>query len=411
MDWVQHGILWHVYPLGALGAPIREGDDIESTSNLRDLTKWLDYAVELGASGVLLGPIFKSTSHGYDTLDQFKIDPRLGTDEDFTAFIGAAKKRGLKVVLDGVFSHVGEEDPRVVDALENGPDSQFGSLFDINWEAPGGPHPAVFEGHGSLVRLNHDDEGARAYSADVLNYWLDRGIDGWRLDAAYSVSTGFWKDVIGRVRERHPDAWFLGEVIHGDYGGFIEASGIDTLTQYMLWKAIWSSIKDKNLFELDWALKQHNELLAQFVPNTFVGNHDVTRIATQIGEEGALLALVIMMTIGGVPSIYYGDEQAYAGVKEERIGGDDDVRPKLPDTPAEFSPLGATMHAAHQQLIGIRRRNPWLFDAQTAAVELTNTAMVYESREHKGDRSLRVELNVEGVPRARVFENGSIWEF
>lgn len=410
MDWVRHAIFWHIYPLGAVGAPIR-GEKGESAPRLRKLTTWLDYAVDLGASAILLGPIFESTSHGYDTLDQFKIDPRLGTEEDFQMFMNAAKERGLKVVLDGVFSHVGEEDLRVKDALANGPDSEYGHLFDIDWDDPSGPHPAVFEGHGSLVRLNHSSEEARAYSAEVMNYWLDRGVDGWRLDAAYSVPANFWEDVLARVREHHPDAWFLGEVIHGEYADFIQDSAIDTLTQYMLWKAIWSAIKDKNLFELDWALKQHSELLETFVPNTFVGNHDVTRIATQIGEEGALVALVILMTTGGVPSIYYGDEQAYVGVKEERIGGDDDVRPALPESPNDFSPLGARMLAAHQQLVGIRRRNPWLHDAQTTTVDLTNTRMVYDVHAKEGDQSLRVELDIEGTPKARVFEGGNVWEF
>lgn len=401
MDWVDHAIFWHVYPLGALGAPIREGDRTP-TPRLQELIPWMDYAVELGASAILLGPIFDSSTHGYDTLDQFHVDPRLGSDEDFDEFMRAAKDRGLRVVLDGVFSHVGEDDPRVAQALTEGPDSEYASMFDIDWDAPGGPRPRVFEGHRSLVRLNHADEGAKSYATDVINHWMSRGVDGFRLDAAYSVDPAFWQEVLGKVRESYPDAWFLGEVIHGDYEGFVEASGIDTLTQYQLWKAIWSSINDKNLFELDWALKQHGEMLEKFVPNTFVGNHDVTRIASKVGADGALAALAILMTVGGIPSIYYGDEQGYTGVKEERFGGDDDVRPALPSGSDDFSPLGQRFLRAHQNLIGLRRRNPWLVDATTKVLSLDNKRMVYESRSRAGDERVQVEIDVTDTPTAVV---------
>ena len=401
MDWVDHAILWHVYPLGALGAPIREGDHTP-TPRLQELIPWMDYAVELGASAILLGPIFQSSTHGYDTLDQFYIDPRLGSDEDFDEFMKAAKQKGLRVVLDGVFSHVGEDDPRVAKALAEGPTSEFASMFDIDWGAPGGPRPRVFEGHGSLVRLNHSDEGAKAYATDVMNHWMSRGVDGFRLDAAYSVDPTFWQEVLGEVRKSYPDAWFLGEVIHGDYEEFVEDSGVDTLTQYQLWKAIWSSINDKNLFELDWALKQHGEMLEKFVPNTFVGNHDVTRIASKVGADGALVALAILMTVGGIPSIYYGDEQGYTGVKEERFGGDDDIRPALPSSPDAFSPLGERFLRAHQDLIGLRRRNPWLTDATTKVLSLDNTKMVYESRSRTGDEHVTVEVDASETPTATV---------
>lgn len=392
MGWVEHAIWWHVYPLGFCGAPIREPDQAPGP-RLRRLLNWLDYAVELGTSGLLLGPVFASRTHGYDTEDHFRIDPRLGGDAEFDELVSACHGRGLRVVLDGVFSHVASDNAELLRALAEGPRAPGAELFDIDWEAPGSPAPRVFEGHGELARFNHHSPQTVAYVAQVMNHWLERGIDGWRLDAAYSVPEDFWAAVLPQVRSRHPEAWILGEVIHGDYAGFVTASGVDTVTQYELWKAIWSSVREGNPFELEWALTRHNEFLQTFTPNTFVGNHDVTRIASTLGQDRALIALAVLLTVGGIPSVYYGDEQGYTGVKEERFGGDDDVRPPFPDTPDQLARLGEATFRAHQELIGLRRRNPWLTTSLTEQVLLEYQHFVYRSASREGDAHLEVELD------------------
>ena len=409
MDWVEHAIWWHVYPLGMCRAPIREAPTF--APRLRRLLGWLDYAIELGCSGLLLGPIFRSQTHGYDSLDLFSIDPRLGTEEDFAELVVEAHRRGLRVVLDGVFSHVGESHPEVLRALREGPDSSAAALFDIDWEAPEGPVPRVFEGHSSLVRFNHASDRTADYVTRVMRHWLDRGIDGWRLDAAYSVPTRFWAKVTSRVRSAHPNAWLLGEVLHGDYAAFVADSGIDSVTQYELWKAIWSSIKDRNLYELDWTLRRNNQLLGSFLPNTFIGNHDVTRIASQIGADGAVIALVILMTVGGIPSIYYGDEQGFIGIKEERWGGDDEIRPNFPNSPEELSPLGAWIFRAHQELIGLRRRHPWLVTATTEMRHLENKRCTYRSIAAGGSRYVEIDIDLTEVPHAVIWdeEHTELW--
>ena len=401
MSWVEYAIWWHVYPLGLCGAPIREPDTTPGP-RLRRLFDWLDYAIELGCSGLLLGPIFESQSHGYDSLDLFRIDPRLGGEADFDELVEQCRSRGLRLVLDGVFSHVGAEYPGVAKALAEGPGAGAGELFDLDWDAPGGPAPRVFEGHASLVRLNHASQETVDFVAKVMKHWLDRGIDGWRLDAAYSVAPEFWAQVTGQVRRHHPDCWLLGEVLHGDYVAFVADSGVDSVTQYELWKAIWSSINDRNFFELDHALRRHNQFLDAFLPNTFVGNHDVTRIASRVGADGAILALAILMTVGGIPSIYYGDEQGYVGVKEERLGGDDDIRPVFPSSPSQFSPLGAHLLRAHQDLIGLRRRHSWLVRARTEPLHLENERLIYRSFAPDGSTHLDVEIDLAGSPAAII---------
>ncbi len=209
-----------------------------------------------------------------------------------------------------------------------------------------------------------------------MTHWLDRGASGWRLDAAYAVPPGFWAKVLPRVRETHPDAWFFGEMIHGDYAAYAAEAGLDSITQYELWKAIWSSLNDRNFFELAWTLGRHNELLGSLVPQTFLGNHDVTRLASRLTDGRHLgHALAILFTVGGIPSVYYGDEQGLRGIKEDRAGGDDEIRPAYPAypaSPAGLAPDGWPAYRLHQRLIGHRRRHPGLVRAQTTVPHLAS---------------------------------------
>jgi len=402
----EHAIWWHVYPLGFTGAPQRAADaEPGVVHRLSHLVNWLDYAVELGASGLQLGPIFASTSHGYDTLDYDRIDPRLGDEDDFAALVAACHERGLAVMLDGVFNHVSREHAQFAQALREGPDSTAGHLFRIDWSGDE-PQPAVFEGHGDLVALNHDDPATVDLVVGVMERWLDRGVDAWRLDAAYAVPTPFWRQVSDRVRASHPGALLLGEVLHGDYAAFVSESGLDTVTQYELWKALWSSINDTNFYELAHALERHTIFCDTFVPTTFVGNHDVTRIASKIGDAGAALATVALFTLPGMPVVYYGDEQAYHGEKFEDWGGDDQVRPLFPARPEELSELGRWMYRLHQDLIGLRRRHPWLVRGRVEVTELANERIAYTVRANEG--ALQVVLDLTGQPRAQVSRDGEV---
>lgn len=400
-SWIENAIWWQVYPLGFTGAPVRPADDSERalTHRLRHLLGWLDHAQQLGANGLLLGPVFTSTSHGYDTTDHFTIDPRLGDESDFDALVAACHDRGINLVLDGVFNHVGDQHPLYRAALANGPDSPEAQLFRIDWSA-NPPRPADFEGHASLVALNHDSQAVVDLVAEVVRHWLRKGIMGWRLDAAYAVPPEFWARVLDQVRPEFGESWFVGEVIHGDYVDYVQRSGLDSVTQYELWKSTWSSLKDTNFFELDWNLQRHNALMEHFVPMTFVGNHDVTRIATQVGQERARLALVLLMTVGGTPSIYYGDEFGFEATKREVLGGDDDIRPYFPDGPDDIT-LGREVLRLHQELVALRRRNPWLATAISEQVELRNEFYQYRMHGRDGEE-LVVTLDLTDEPRAEV---------
>ncbi|MCU1478336.1 MAG: hypothetical protein JWQ64_3029, partial [Subtercola sp.] len=341
--WVTHAVWWQIYPLGFVGAPTTAASGTESLTGagagagvglsaaasagagadasagagagsprdahrLTRIIDWLDYVIELGASGIALGPIFSSESHGYDTVDYFTIDARLGTEADFAQLVGEAHSRGLRVLLDGVFNHVGRGFAPLQRALAGGVDAPEGTWFvpvrdagsdgggvsggagpedtraaavdgagdeDVRAAAADGAdgaadaggadaesaagHPRfeVFEGHDALVTLNHRAPEVADFVVSVMTYWLDRGADGWRLDAAYAVEPAFWASVLPRVRAVHPKVYIFGEVLHGDYSAIVEEATLDSVTQYEVWKAIWSSIHDANFFELAHALERH----------------------------------------------------------------------------------------------------------------------------------------------------------
>ena len=371
-------IWWHVYPLAALGAPIRDTKD--AAHRLRGLEAWLDYLVELGCNGLLLGPIFESVTHGYDTLDHLRIDARLGDDTDIDWLINACATRGINIMLDGVFNHVARTHPWVEQGLAG----------DTDWE-----------GHNELATLHHDEREIRDAVVDIMCHWLRRGIAGWRLDVAYAVPSEFWRDVLSRVREEFPDAMFLGEVIHGDYAEIAAAGTLDAVTQYELWKATWSSLADANFWELAHALERHP---ADLLTNTFIGNHDVDRIASTVGPDKLILAAAILMTAPGMPSIYYGDEQGFTGTRGEGWSADDAVRPALPTTPAELSPLGGWIFTEYQKLIGVRRRNAWLTRARVEVLDKTNETISFTCTD--GEHSLQTDLWLDPTPGVRIHAGG-----
>ncbi len=390
MSQLDDVMWWQVFPLGACGAPIRDRSGDDAGHRLLSLEPWLDYLVNLGCNGLLLGPIFESVSHGYDTLDHYTIDRRLGDDADFDHLIAACRERGIRVMLDGVFNHVAVSHPRAGELTQRDADG----------------NPQTWEGHGGLANLDHANPAVVDLVTDIMVYWLRRGISGWRLDVAYSVPPAFWREVAARVRAEFPEVLFLGEVIHGDYPRFIAESTLDTLTQYELWKAIWSSLKDANCWELAWSLERHNDFMETFVPQTFVGNHDVERIATQVGDSRAALAATLLLTLPGMPSIYYGDEQGFRGRKLEGFHADDELRPPLPHSPADLLPVGEWMHNLYRGLVALRRQHSWITRGRVEVTGKDNAWISYAVHGRGGER-IDVRLDVEPREHVTVTDNGS----
>ena len=394
-SWSTDMIWWHVYPLGFTGAErslAEAGPD--PVPRLAQLEDWLDYAVTLGANGLLLGPIFRSATHGYDTLDHFEIDPRLGTVETFAHLVAACRSKGIRVALDGVFNHVSRDNEIVQRAIAAGPDSSEGRC--IRWVDG---FPRCFEGHEALVELNLAEPAVIQHVVSVVSHWTDLGADAWRFDAAYAPGADAWRPITDAITFLYPETWMLGEVIHGDYADFVKRSGMHSVTQYELWKAIWSSIATKNFWELAHALGRHRAMVEQFVPYTFVGNHDTTRIASQFSDQRHLAHVVALLALlPGIPAVYAGDEQAFTGVKTESFFGDDAIRPQFPAHPYDLLPFGRGVHDLHQRMLGLRRRHRWLWNAAVTTRDLANEFVIVELTGSGGER-LDLALNIGDEPQ------------
>lgn len=425
--WVRYAIAWHVFPLGALGtATLRpEGEPADPSSpagssaaehRLLRLVPWLDHLVRLGANVLQLGPVLDSMSHGYDTVDYLHVDPRLGTDEDLVTLIGEAHARGVKVMLDGVFNHTGIAHPAFARLAQEGPSCPSAGMYRLTW--PGGesawepgtaPEYERFEGQDWLPSLDHASPQVAELVAGVMEHWCEQGVDGWRLDAAYAVDPGFWRSVLPRVRERFPDVYVYGEVIHGDYAEVVERSGMDAVTQYELRQAAWHCLADANFYELDWTLTRHAQMLEHFVPWTFVGNHDTTRIASALGDRHLLgHAVALLLLLPGTPAVYYGDDEGLEAVKEERLGGDDAIRSALPASPWGPDSAGAPTRHLHAELIALRRRLPWLHDAVLERLHVDNRLYSLLLRPREGVGSTDGEETA-GVVLALSLEEHEAW--
>jgi glycosidase len=329
-DWALDSIFYHVYPLGLCGAPARNDFAAEPVERLDRLTEWLGHIRGLGCNALYLGPLFESTAHGYDTADYWHLDRRLGTDETLRRFVAAAHDAGLRVVLDGVFNHVGRDFWAFRDVQANGERSGYRDWFAglrFDGHSPYGD-PFAYEGwhgHFDLVKLNLGNPAVREHLIGAVESWIhDFGIDGLRLDAADVVDLDFQRALAAWCQQLAPEFFLFGEVVHGDYRRWANPSTLDSVTNYEVYKGLYSSLVDRNYFEIAYALNRQfgpDGMYAGLPLYNFVDNHDQDRVASRLCDTRLLYPLYLLLfTMPGVPSIYYGSEW---GMRGERKPGDD----------------------------------------------------------------------------------------
>lgn len=337
MAWYDEAIFYHIYPIGLTDAP-KQNSYEEPVSRLNDIIPWISHIKEIGCNGIYIGPLFESEGHGYETTDYKKLDSRLGTNKDLTNFVAECHKQGIRVILDGVFNHVGRRFFAFQDLINNRENSAYKDWFcNVNFwgnnEYNDGFTYDNWGGYNLLVKLNQKNPAVKDYICDVIRFWVKEfDIDGIRLDAADVLDFEYMQALRQVANEVKEDFWLMGEVIHGDYTRWVNEGTLHSVTNYHLHKALYSGHNDHNYFEIAHTVKRLYEMGGNRPEGlklyNFVDNHDVERIYTKLDNKKHFLPThILLYTLPGVPSIYYGSEFGIEGKKE--YGSDYSLRPAI----------------------------------------------------------------------------------
>lgn len=402
--WAYESVFYQIYPLGFCGAPF-ENDGV-LTPRIRKVIDWIPHIKNLGANAIYFSPVFESDTHGYNTRDFRKIDVRLGTNEDFADVCQALHKEGIKVVLDGVFNHVGRGFWAFQDVLEKRWDSPYKDWFHISFDGNSNYNDGLWyegwEGNYDLVKLNLCHPDVKQHIFDSIRSWVEEfDIDGLRLDVAYCLDENFVRELRAFCDSLKPDFFLVGEMLHGDYNRLMNDSMLHSATNYECYKGLFSSFNSMNMFEIihsllrqfgpeNWTLYRGKHLLC------FVDNHDVSRIASNLTNEQHLpLIYALCFGMPGIPCVYYGSEW---GAKANKSEGDPALRacfdaPVENDLTAWISKLAAAKKASNALNYGDFR-----------SVVLTNRQCIFE-RKTDSERVL-IAINADNVPYTAHFDAG-----
>lgn len=402
--WAYESVFYQIYPLGFCGAPF-ENDGV-LTPRIRKVIDWIPHIKNLGANAIYFSPVFESDTHGYNTRDFRKIDVRLGTNEDFADVCQALHKEGIKVVLDGVFNHVGRGFWAFQDVLEKRWDSPYKDWFHISFDGNSNYNDGLWyegwEGNYDLVKLNLCHPDVKQHIFDSIRSWVEEfDIDGLRLDVAYCLDENFVRELRAFCGSLKPDFFLVGEMLHGDYNRLMNDSMLHSATNYECYKGLFSSFNSMNMFEIihsllrqfgpeNWTLYRGKHLLC------FVDNHDVSRIASNLTNEQHLpLIYALCFGMPGIPCVYYGSEW---GAKANKSEGDPALRacfdaPVENDLTAWISKLAAAKKASNALNYGDFR-----------SVVLTNRQCIFE-RKTDSERVL-VAINADNIPYTAHFDAG-----
>ncbi len=370
--WYQQAVFYHIYPLGLLGAP-KENHEPTTADRFGELMQWIPHMKRLNCTALYIGPLFESSKHGYDTRDFRLIDKRLGTCDDFRKFVEECHKNDIRVVLDGVFNHTGREFFAFRDLKEHREASSYKDWYrgvNFGWSNPMGDSFGyeTWEGHYELPCLNLWNPAVREYLFDTVKFWVEQfDIDGIRLDCANVLDFNFMKELRQRTAPLKEDFWLLGEVIHGEYGRWVNGEMLHSVTNYELHKALYSGHNDHNYFEI-----AHNVKRLEAVGNslyTFVDNHDEDRIASKVNNPEHLFPIhQLLFTLPGIPSIYYGSEWGIEGKRSHT--SDEVLRPTISIAEQSAKLCALTEHIS--ALAKIHKENEELHGGPYKELLLTN---------------------------------------
>lgn len=330
--WAYESVFYQIYPLGFCGAPF-ENDGILK-HRIKKVNDWIPHIKKLGCNAIYFSPIFESDTHGYNTRDYKVLDKRLGDNDDFITVVKNLHKENIKVVLDGVFNHVGRGFWAFEDVLKNRENSPYLSWFNIDLNGNSNYNDGLWyegwEGNYDLVKLNLRNSVVVNHIIDCVKTWIDEfDIDGLRLDVAYCLDKDFIKRLRYECDQKKGEFVLIGELLHGNYAEFVNGDMLHSATNYQCYKGLYSSFNSMNMFEIchsiknqfgseDWCQYRGMHLL------NFVDNHDVSRIASILTNEQHLpLIYALSFAMPGFPCVYYGSEW---GAKANKSEGDPALR-------------------------------------------------------------------------------------
>ena len=402
--WAYESVFYQIYPLGFCGAPF-ENDGVQ-THKIKKVEEWIPHMKKLGINAIYFSPVFESDTHGYNTRDYKKIDVRIGTNEDFKEVCQRLHENGIRVVLDGVFNHVGRGFYQFQDVLKNREASPYLNWFHINLGGNSNYNDGLWyegwEGNYDLVKLNLQNGEVVHHILDAVQYWIQEfDIDGLRLDVAYCLDENFVRTLRSFTTERKPDFFLLGEMLHGDYNRLMNDSMLHSVTNYECYKGLYSSFNSMNMFEINhsllrqfglenWTLYKGKHLLS------FVDNHDVTRVASILSNEKHL-PLIYAMCFGmpGIPCVYYGSEW---GTRADKSEGDPALRPCFEQP--EWNELSEFI----SKLAEAKKNSEALNYGSFRSVLLTNRQCIFERA--SGHERVMVAINADEAPFTAHFDAG-----
>lgn len=394
-DWVKHAVFYQIFPdRFAMSEKLVKPANLEpwdsppttegyKGGDLLGVVEHLDHIQALGATAIYFTPIFQSASnHRYHTHDYYQVDPLLGGNAAFQMLLDECHRRGLKVVLDGVFNHASRGFFQFNDILENGPHSPWVDWFTIEgWPLSpyDGSRPANYTawvGNRALPKLNTDNPQVREFIMQVAEHWLRVGIDGWRLDVPFEIHTpGFWAEFRTRVKAINPEAYIVGEIWH-DSRPWLQGDQFDAVMNYLFTEAAIAFAAGPHVRpeevagrsyspspaisgaqyadKIDWLLALYPWEI-QLTQLNLLDSHDTARLISIAGGDRASvkLATLLQMTYPGAPSIYYGDEIGLPG-----RNFDPDTRRGMPWGQPERWDMD--LLECHRQLIAMRQAHPAL---------------------------------------------------
>ncbi len=402
--WAYESVFYQIYPLGFCGAPF-ENDGV-SESRILKVKEWIPHLEQLGVNAIYFSPLFESDTHGYNARDYRSIDVRLGTNEDFKEVCTALHKAGIRVVLDGVFNHAGRGFFAFQDVVQNRENSRYRDWFHIDFNGNSNYNDGLWyegwEGNYDLVKLNLRNEEVIQYLLESIDLWVKEwDIDGLRLDVAYCLDHDFVRRLRSHCDSLKEDFFLVGEMLHGDYNQLVNDAMLHSATNYECYKGLHSSFNSMNMFEIN------HSLLRQFGPEnwtlykgkhllSFVDNHDVSRIATILGNASHLpLIYALAFGMPGIPCVYYGSEW---GAEGDKKNGDPSLRPSF-DAPKwnELTDWIALLAAA-------KKNSNALNYGEFRSVVLTNKQCIFE-RKTDSERVL-VAINADSEPYTAHFDAG-----